>query len=148
MERGQLLLGENPSAQKVDPNHGKDCGGAMGSSASSTSKGSRDLSNGSESFRRLEVGVPNTNSSQKKLSWLRSQIVGGDAEFSSPFGVRRLTYADHTASGRCLRYIENYINDNVLPFYGELECEHMSNHWGNDHFSFKVKHIYYAMRVI
>ncbi|RVW85294.1 hypothetical protein CK203_045598 [Vitis vinifera] len=84
MERGQLLLGENPSAQKVDPNHGKDCGGAMGSSASSTSKGSRDLSNGSESFRRLEVGVPNTNSSQKKLSWLRSQIVGGDAEFSSP----------------------------------------------------------------
>ncbi|KAJ9704062.1 hypothetical protein PVL29_005377 [Vitis rotundifolia] len=118
MERGQLLLGENPSAQKVDPKHGKDCGGAMGSSASSTSKGSRDLSDGSKSFRMLEVGVPNTNSSQKKLSWLRSQIVGGDAEFSSPFGVRRLTYVDHTASGRCLRYIENYINDNVLPFYG------------------------------
>ncbi|KAK9291769.1 hypothetical protein L1049_019719 [Liquidambar formosana] len=59
------------------------------------------------------------DSSEKKLFWLRSQIIGGgDAEFDSPFGKRRLTYADHTATGRCLHYIENYIIDNVLPFYG------------------------------
>ncbi|CAL5419552.1 unnamed protein product [Camellia sinensis] len=58
------------------------------------------------------------DSSEKKLSWLRSQIIGGDLEFESPFGKRRLTNADHTASGRCLHYIENYIINNVLPFYG------------------------------
>ncbi|MCD7454587.1 hypothetical protein HAX54_025283 [Datura stramonium] len=38
-------------------------------------------------------------------------------DFETPFGKRRLTYVDHTASGRCLHYIENYIIDSVLPFY-------------------------------
>ncbi|XP_051126750.1 uncharacterized protein LOC127248452 [Andrographis paniculata] len=63
--------------------------------------------------------VPRSHeSAEKKLQWLRSQIIGGTAEFVTPFGTRRLTYADHTASGRSLRYIENYITANVLPFYG------------------------------
>ncbi|KAL8045147.1 hypothetical protein ABFX02_08G093700 [Erythranthe guttata] len=72
-----------------------------------------------ESFQVLESGVPRfTDSTDNKLRWLRSQIIGGDAEFDTPFGRRRLTYADHTASGRSLRCIENYIAANVLPFYG------------------------------
>ncbi|KAG9137583.1 hypothetical protein Leryth_019768 [Lithospermum erythrorhizon] len=54
----------------------------------------------------------------KKLSWLRSQIIGQNVDFISPFGKRILTYADHTASGRSLYYIEDYIINNVLPFYG------------------------------
>ncbi|KAL7602030.1 hypothetical protein Lser_V15G22062 [Lactuca serriola] len=53
-----------------------------------------------------------------KLSWLRSQIIGGSAWILTPFGRRLLTYADHTASGRCLQYIEQYIIETVLPFYG------------------------------
>lgn len=56
---------------------------------------------------------------EEKLSWLKSQVIGGDDfEFETPFGKRRLVYADHTASGRSLHYIENYIIQNVLPFYG------------------------------
>ncbi|KAH6771325.1 hypothetical protein C2S52_016128 [Perilla frutescens var. hirtella] len=58
------------------------------------------------------------DATEKKLCWLRSQIIGGSAEFNTPFGRRRLTYADHTASGRCLRCIENYTSTNLLPFYG------------------------------
>ena len=53
-----------------------------------------------------------------KLRWLRSQIIGGTAEIQTPFGKRKLTYADHTAYGRCLQYIEDYIIKTVLPFYG------------------------------
>ncbi|KAI3691183.1 hypothetical protein L2E82_49402 [Cichorium intybus] len=53
-----------------------------------------------------------------KLSWLRHQIIGGISEIQTPFGKRKLTYADHTASGRCLQYVEDYIIKNVLPFYG------------------------------
>lgn len=35
--------------------------------------------------------------------------------------MQTITYADHTASGRPLHYIEDYIiNKNVLPFYGKL----------------------------
>ncbi|GKV50738.1 hypothetical protein SLEP1_g57436 [Rubroshorea leprosula] len=83
-----------------------------------TTRNSDDLRHGSESFRILEMGVPKSSSAEKKLSWLRSQIIGRDAEFNSPFGKRRVTYADHTASGRCLHYIENFIINNVLPFYG------------------------------
>ncbi|KAL2521303.1 Aminotransferase class-V domain-containing protein [Forsythia ovata] len=76
------------------------------------------LSDRIESFHMLKNGVPRSDSTEKKLSWLRSQIIGGNAEFNTPFGKRRLTYSDHTASGRSLQYIENYILNNVLPFYG------------------------------
>ncbi|XP_021714213.1 uncharacterized protein LOC110682238 [Chenopodium quinoa] len=57
-----------------------------------------------------------------KLSWVRSQIIGGGsgggAEFESPFGKRGITYADTTATARSLHFIEDYIITNVLPFYG------------------------------
>ncbi|KAE8800203.1 putative cysteine desulfurase [Hordeum vulgare] len=53
-----------------------------------------------------------------KLEWLRSQIIGAEAEFASPFGTRRITYADHTASGRCLLFIEQFVERNLLPYYG------------------------------
>ncbi|KAJ4825944.1 hypothetical protein Tsubulata_011178, partial [Turnera subulata] len=70
-------------------------------------------------FSELEIGLPTSNATEeKKLDWLRSQIIGSDAEFDSPFGKRRLTYADHTASGRSLYNVENFILKNVLPFYG------------------------------
>ncbi|CAD6236952.1 unnamed protein product [Miscanthus lutarioriparius] len=58
------------------------------------------------------------DASTEKLEWLRSQIIGAEAEFASPFGIRRITYADHTASGRCLRFVEEFVTRNVLPFYG------------------------------
>ncbi|KAG5241945.1 cysteine desulfurase [Salix suchowensis] len=88
------------------------------SSSSSISSPVEHLFRSSESLRALEIGVPESSSTEKKLAWLRSQIIGDDAEFDSPFGKRRLTYADHTASGRSLLYIENFIINNVLPFYG------------------------------
>ncbi|GFP88297.1 probable cysteine desulfurase [Phtheirospermum japonicum] len=70
-------------------------------------------------FHTLEKGAPTSNDTiHSKLHWLRSQIIGGTAEFDTPFGRRLLTYADHTASGRSLRCIENYTTTNILPFYG------------------------------
>ncbi|KAH0433185.1 hypothetical protein IEQ34_027082 [Dendrobium chrysotoxum] len=53
-----------------------------------------------------------------KLAWLRSQLIGEDVKLEAPFGNRRLTYADHTATGRSLLSLENYITKHVLPFYG------------------------------
>ncbi|OEL14394.1 hypothetical protein BAE44_0024589 [Dichanthelium oligosanthes] len=60
---------------------------------------------------------------EEKVEWVRSQLVGRDAEFETPFGRRALLYADHTASGRSLRYIEDYILNHVLPFYGNTHTE-------------------------
>ncbi|KAI9083002.1 hypothetical protein K1719_035017 [Acacia pycnantha] len=82
---------------------------------------SDDFCNHSESFKKLvEMGLPlNNDSVDAKLAWLRSQIIGDDdAEFNSPFGSRRILYSDHTASGRSLHHIENFIIHHLLPFYG------------------------------
>jgi selenocysteine lyase/cysteine desulfurase len=43
------------------------------------------------------------------FDFLRNEIVGNDFYFNTPFGKRLMTYADYTASGRTLRFIENYI---------------------------------------
>jgi selenocysteine lyase/cysteine desulfurase len=58
-----------------------------------------------------------------KVEWLRSQLIGKDVEFDTPFGRRVLTYADQTASGRSLSYIEDYLVKEVLPFYGNTHTE-------------------------
>ncbi|KAL1823635.1 hypothetical protein ACET3Z_010413 [Daucus carota] len=79
---------------------------------------SRKLVTEFKSFGSLENGLPETNSTEEKLSWLRSQVIGANVAFETPFGERLLTYADHTATGRSLRHIEDYILHNVLPFYG------------------------------
>jgi selenocysteine lyase/cysteine desulfurase len=43
------------------------------------------------------------------FEFLREQIVGVDATFATPFGERLMVYCDYTASGRCLSFIENYL---------------------------------------
>ena len=43
------------------------------------------------------------------LSYLRDQIVGVDSTFETPFGQRLMVYCDYTASGRCLRFVESYL---------------------------------------
>jgi selenocysteine lyase/cysteine desulfurase len=40
-----------------------------------------------------------------------------------PLGPRRAAYADHTASGRALSFIEDVIRDQVLPFYANTHTE-------------------------
>jgi selenocysteine lyase/cysteine desulfurase len=49
--------------------------------------------------------------SQRKLApaYLRQQIVGVDSTFETPFGERLMVYCDYTASGRCLRFVESYL---------------------------------------
>ena len=44
--------------------------------------------------------------SQNYLDYVRKQILGNDLIFKTPFGRRNLFYADYTASGRGLRFIE------------------------------------------
>jgi len=43
------------------------------------------------------------------FEYLRSQVVGIDSSFETPFGRRMLVYCDYTASGRCLTFIERYV---------------------------------------
>lgn len=44
-----------------------------------------------------------------EFDFLRRQVVGCDSLIPTPYGSRLLTYCDYTASGRCLRFVEDYL---------------------------------------
>ena len=50
-------------------------------------------------------------------------MIGEDEAIATPFGLRRVTYADYTASGRSLGFIEDMIRDAVLPLYANTHTE-------------------------
>ena len=61
--------------------------------------------------------------SEKLIETIRASIVGDDTVIESPFGERRVTYADYTASGRSLSFIEAFIQDEVMPMYANTHTE-------------------------
>ncbi|MGB8360027.1 MAG: aminotransferase class V-fold PLP-dependent enzyme [Acidimicrobiia bacterium] len=54
---------------------------------------------------------------------IRSSLIGSGAAITTPFGVRRVVYADYTASGRSVGFIEDYIRQAVLPYYANTHTE-------------------------
>ncbi len=54
---------------------------------------------------------------------IRESVIGADTAVRTPFGVRRLTYADYTASGRSLSFIEDQIRNRILPLYANTHTE-------------------------
>ncbi|WP_432831661.1 aminotransferase class V-fold PLP-dependent enzyme [Dactylosporangium sp. CA-092794] len=57
------------------------------------------------------------------LQRIRAAVIGDDQVMWGPFGARRVTYADYTASGRALDFIERFIRDEVLPRYANTHTE-------------------------
>jgi selenocysteine lyase/cysteine desulfurase len=54
---------------------------------------------------------------------VRQAVIGKDTAVMTPFGLRRVTYADYTASGRSLAMIEDFIRAQVLPLYANTHTE-------------------------
>ena len=57
------------------------------------------------------------------IDLIRASVIGDDEAVAGPFGIRRVTYADYTASGRALSFIEDYLRDAVLPLYANTHTE-------------------------
>jgi selenocysteine lyase/cysteine desulfurase len=57
------------------------------------------------------------------LARIREALIGDDEVMPGPFGPRRVTYADYTASGRALVFLEEFVRDEVLPRYANTHTE-------------------------
>jgi len=69
------------------------------------------------------VTAPAVDSSTALIEAIRASMIGGDDMVATPFGLRRVTYADYTASGRSLSFIEDFIRHQVLPLYANTHTE-------------------------
>lgn len=57
------------------------------------------------------------------LEQVRQALIGDNEFIETPFGARKITYADYTASGRSLSFIEQFITQKVMPFYANTHTE-------------------------
>jgi selenocysteine lyase/cysteine desulfurase len=63
------------------------------------------------------------NENHPLIDAIQSAIIGDNQVIESPYGMRRVTYADYTASGRSLTFIEDFIRNEVMPLYANTHTE-------------------------
>ncbi len=57
------------------------------------------------------------------IAAIRDGVIGLDEVVDGPFGPRPVIYADYTASGRSLSFIEDHLRSVVLPLYANTHTE-------------------------
>jgi selenocysteine lyase/cysteine desulfurase len=57
------------------------------------------------------------------IAAFRAGLIGSKAKVDGPFGLKNLVYADYVASGRALKQVEDFIMEEVLPYYANSHTE-------------------------
>ncbi len=76
-------------------------------------------------FMDLWRGV--SEEKREVLRKIRESMIGEDITFLTPFGLKKVVYADFTASGRLSQMVEAFMNSNVYPLYANT---HSNSSWG------------------
>ena len=74
-----------------------------------------------ESVAGTDIG--SSSADRDLVSRIRDSVIGDGDILDGPYGPRRITYADYTASGRSLTFVEDYIRRAVLPTYANTHTE-------------------------
>ena len=67
--------------------------------------------------------TPGLPAPAEAFAWVRDQLIGEGTPMVTPFGERRLIYADYVASGRGLRWVEDTLMERVMPLYANTHTE-------------------------
>lgn len=67
--------------------------------------------------------IANNHSLEDYFKKFRENVIGYNQTFETPFGRKRIVYADWTASGRLYRPIENKLMNEFGPFVGNTHTE-------------------------
>ena len=65
----------------------------------------------------------------KLMEYIRSNVIGSNLNsiVRTPFGEKPQTYIDYTASGKSLKFIESYLETQVLPVYANTHSTHSTS---------------------
>ncbi|XP_015929072.1 uncharacterized protein [Parasteatoda tepidariorum] len=75
------------------------------------------------------------------LKEIYSNISSRTAQFDGPFGWRSVIYCDYAASGQPVKFIEEYISNHVLPFYGNTHTTITATSLQSTYFRHEAKDI-------
>ncbi|KAG1647340.1 putative cysteine desulfurase [Nymphon striatum] len=64
-----------------------------------------------------------TDPANALVDQIRASVIGAHETAQGPFGTKPVVYADYTASGRGLTFIEQYLTTEVLPRYANTHTE-------------------------